>query len=404
MNKLFDMNVLYDAFKVSMNGSAWKEEPQRFEIDFLSELISLKKELEEKTYKTGQGSVFIHHERGKSRLIHGSRMRDRVVRHALCDNEMLPKLEKYLIHNNAASQKGKGISFARKAFEQDLHSYWREYGTNEGYIGFVDFSKFYDNIQHDKIMESICPKISEEAAWLLGEILKTFEVDVSYMTDEEFNHCMEIKYNSIEYHKNVSEKQKTGEKIMRKSVEIGDQVSQVIGIYYPTPVDNYVKIVRGCKRYGRYMDDIYIISQTKEEVSDIIKGIKKISKELGLFVNDKKTRIVKLSDRYTYLKIRYSLTETGRVIRKIYAKNITRERRKLKSYKRLMSNNEMEYNDVEGSFMSWLGCTYPYMSKIQITNMLKLYYDLYGKLPQWTKHSTLRYLTTQLLSDAKSQN
>ena len=45
-----DMNVLYDAFRASMKGSAWKEEPQRFEIDFLTEIIKLSNELENRTY------------------------------------------------------------------------------------------------------------------------------------------------------------------------------------------------------------------------------------------------------------------------------------------------------------------------------------------------------------------
>ena len=150
------MNVLYDAFRASMKGSAWKEEPQRFEIDFLTEIIKLSNELENRTYKTTSGSIFIFRERGKARLIHGGRMRDRVVRHAICDTELTPKLKPYLIYNNGASQAGKGISFARENFEKDLHNYWLEHRSNEGYVGFIDFSKFYDNMQHDKLLESIC--------------------------------------------------------------------------------------------------------------------------------------------------------------------------------------------------------------------------------------------------------
>ena len=272
-SNITDMNVLYDAFRASMKGSAWKEEPQRFEIDFLTEIIKLSNELEDRTYKTTKGSVFVFRERGKARLIHGGRMRDRVVRHAICDTELTPKLKPYLIYNNGASQAGKGLSFARENFEKDLHNYWLEHRSNEGYVGFIDFSKFYDNMQHDKILESICPKISEDAGWLLAEILKTFEVDVSYMSDEEYAGCMQEKFNSIEYYATIPEDLRTGEKMMRKSVEIGDQVSQDIGVFFPTRIDNYAKIVRGCKRYGRYMDDIYIIAQTKEEIHSVIDGI-----------------------------------------------------------------------------------------------------------------------------------
>lgn len=390
-----DMNVLYDAFRASMKGSAWKEEPQRFEIDFLSEIIKLSNELEDRTYKTTNGSVFVFRERGKARLIHGGRMRDRVVRHAICDTELTPKLKPYLIYNNGASQKGKGISFAREQFEKDLHNYWIEHRSNEGYVGFVDFSKFYDNMQHDKLIESICPKFSEDAAWLLTEILKTFEVDVSYMTDEEYAGCMTAKFNSIEYYTMIPEELRTGEKMMRKSVEIGDQVSQDIGVYFPTRIDNYAKIVRGCKRYGRYMDDIYIIAETREEIRSVINGITEQANELGLFINKEKTRIEKLSGNYKYLQIRYSLTDTGRVIRRISRENITRERRKLKAYKRLMDEGRMPEDDIEEAFKSWLGSQCKYMSNQQIINMVNLYQELFRRKILWTKQSRLRWLTEQ---------
>ena len=42
---LSDLNLLYDSFLASLKGSAWKEEPQRFEIDFLSEIVKLKREI-----------------------------------------------------------------------------------------------------------------------------------------------------------------------------------------------------------------------------------------------------------------------------------------------------------------------------------------------------------------------
>lgn len=395
--KIADLNVLYVAYKASMEGSSWKEEPQRFEIDFLSELVKLKKEIEERTYKTSPGSTFIHTERGKKRLIHGARMRDRVIRHALCDNILNPALKPYLIYNNGASQKGKGISFARRMFEQDLHNYWIEHRSNEGFIGFVDLSKFYDNMQHDKIREVVCPKLTEEASWLLSDILTTFEVDVSYMTDEEFDHCLEKKFDSIAYHEKIPEELRTGEKKMPKSVDIGDQVSQDIGVFYPTPLDNYAKIVRGCRYYGRYMDDIYVIGETREEVGSVIEGLCDQAADLGLFINEKKTHIVKLSDNFKYLQIRYTLTENGRVIRRINPKNVTRERRKLKAYKRLLDRGEIEYEDIELSFMSWLGDAFKYMSNQQIDNMLNLYHELFGRIPQWRKHSRLRYRTALLL-------
>ena len=378
-----DANILYDAMIASMRGSAWKRETQVFHHNWLSEIFELKKELSDQTYKTSPCSEFTLNERGKIRHIHGNRMRDRVVRHALCDSVLSPCLDKYLIENNSASQKGKGVSYARKRFERDLHNYFLKYRTNVGVVGFVDFSKYYDNIRHNKIKESVYPLIPDDVHWLMDEIIKDFEIDVSYMTDEEFSRCLTDKFDSVKYYEEITDEQKTGEKMMKKSVNIGDQSSQNIGVFFPTPIDNYCKIVRGLKWYGRYMDDIYFIVEDRKTALDIIDGIKKKADELGIFINGKKTRIIKLSDTFTYLQIKYSLSDTGRVIKRINPKSVTRERKRLKAYSRILENGEIDYETVEQAYKSWMGNYARLMSKKQRNHMKQLYFELFGKEPRW---------------------
>lgn len=384
-NKIADLNVLYDAFLASMKGSAWKEEPQKFEINFLSEIVKLKQELETREYKTMPGSEFTLNERGKIRHIHGGRMRDRVVRHALCDTVLDEAVKPYLIYNNSASQKGKGVSFARQMFERDLHNYWLKHRTNDGYVGFVDFSKFYDNIHHEKVKEMVSQKVDEFSGWLFGQIVDTFRIDVSYMDDEEYVECMNQRFDSVKYHESIPGELRTGQKFMAKSVDIGDQVSQDIGIFYPAKIDNYAKIVRGVKMYGRYMDDIYIIGETKEYVASIIAGIAEQAHSLGIFINERKTRIVKLSQAFKYLQIKYRLSDSGKVIKKMNPKSVTRERRKLKAYKRLLDRGEMMYGDIEQAYKSWMGDYARIMSKEQVKNMKQLYKQLFGKELRWKK-------------------
>ena len=383
MNTVTDMNALYDAFLRSMKGSSWKEESQRFEIDFLSELTRLSNELETGSYRTSGGSEFILNERGHIRYIHGGRIRDRVVRHALCDEVLSPGIDKYMIYNNGASQKGKGITFTRKRLERDLHNYYLENHTNEGYIAFVDFSKFYDNIRHDKVLEIFRPKIDRFSAELLRDILKCFEVDASCMTDDEYADCMETKFDAIEYRERTGPGRSTGDRTMPKSVDIGDQVSQIIGVSYPTRIDNYATIVRGIRRYGRYMYDIYMIHSDKEYIKKTLDGIREEAKAIGLFINDKKTRICRLDRPFRYLQIRYFLTNTGKVVRRINPQSLTRERRRLKAFKRLMDKGEMQYENIEQAYKSWMGSYTRIMSKKQIKSMKALYIELFGQNPRW---------------------
>lgn len=186
-------------------------------------------------------------------------------------------------------------------------------------------------------------------------------------------------------------------------VDIGNQVSQDVGIVHPYRIDNYISIVMGCKLFGRYTDDTHIISDSKEFLLTVLEGVRQIAEEYGIIINEKKTRICKLSSFYRYLQIGYSLTDTGRVIRKIHPKAVTRERRKLKAYKRKLDAGEMSYFDVENSFKSWLGGNWKRMSRQQISNMSLLYYQLFGRRPTWKKgHSRLRWLMGQPWRDSPS--
>lgn len=46
----------------------------------------------------------------------------------------------------------------------------------------------------------------------------------------------------------------TGEKMLAKGTDIGNQLAQNIGIVFPYRIDNYCKIVCGMKHQGRYSD------------------------------------------------------------------------------------------------------------------------------------------------------
>ena len=214
--------------------------------------------------------------------------------------------------------------------------------------------------------------------WLLTLIFDGFKIDVSYMSDEEYSTCMEDTFNKLEY-RLIPKDKLTGEKFMEKSVNIGDQLSQVIGIYYPHRIDTYVKYVRRQKYYGRYMDDWYIMNPDKKELLDILENIRIIAKEYGIHINEKKTRIVKISGTYKYLQVKYTLTSSGKIIKRINPKRVTAMRRKLKKLTVKVKNGEILYEYVENMFRSWMGSFYKLLSKQQRQNMVHLYEELFDK-------------------------
>lgn len=321
-----DANNLYKAYKASVKCSKWKESTQRFMMNFLNYIFDIQEDLSNRT------------------LI-----------------------------------KGRGISHQRERFEVHLQKYYRKYG-NEGYILFGDFTKFYDNIIHELAKKELLRLFDNDEFidWLLTLIFDSFKVDVSYMSDDEYSSCLYDTFNKLDYRK-IPKNLLTGEKWMAKSVNIGDQLSQVIGIYYPYRIDNYVKYVRSQKFYGRYMDDWYIMSPSKEELEDLLKNIRKIAFDYGIHVNEKKTRIVKISSTYKFLQVKYTLTDSGKIIRRINPERVTAMRRKLKKMSVKVKTGETPEEYLENMFRSWMGAFYKIMSKQQRKNLILLYEDLLNK-------------------------
>ena len=376
---LSDANNLYRAYKASIKGSKWKETTQKFMMNFLRYIFSIQEDLLNRTLENGPVEEFSLSERGRVRPISSIRIRDRIVRHALCDEILLPEVKKHIIYDNGASIKGRGISHQRERFEVHLRRYYKQYG-NEGWILFGDFSKFYDNIIHEIAKRELLKLFDDDEFidWLLTLIFDGFKIDVSYMTDEEYANCMTETFNKLDY-REIPKEQLTGEKWMEKSVNIGDQLSQVIGIYYPYRIDNYVKYVRSQKFYGRYMDDWYIMNPSKEELVDLLEHIRVIAKELGIHINEKKTRIVKISSTYKFLQVKYTLTKDGKIIKRINPNRVTTMRRKLKKLAVKAANGEIPYENIENMFRGWMGSFYKIMSRQQRQNLIQLYEDLFDK-------------------------
>jgi len=374
-----DANNLYRAYKASIKNSKWKENSQKFAMNFLKYIFSIQDDLVYRTLQNGPVDEFLLSERGRVRPITSIQIKDRIIRHVLCDEILSPEVKKHIIYDNGASVKGRGISHQRNRFEVHLHKYYKLYG-NEGWILFGDFSKFYDNIIHEIAKRELLKLVDDDEfiTWLLTIIFNGFKIDVSYMSDEEYESCITDTFNKLEY-RLVPKELLTGEKWMNKSVNIGDQLSQIIGIYYPYRIDNYVKYVRSQKFYGRYMDDWYIMNPDKKELQDLLDNIRVIADGLGIHINEKKTHIVKISNTYKYLQVKYTLTKDGKVIKRINPTRVTAMRRKLKKLAVKVKSDDICYENVENMFRGWMGSFYKLLSRQQRKNLIKFYEDLFDK-------------------------
>lgn len=377
LDAISDPNNLLDAFRKASNGSIWKSSVQKYEINLLKNIRQTQLDLQNNNYRQGEFLEFELNERGHNRHIKALGIADRVVQRALCDEVLMPQLGRYLIYDNGASQKDKGVEFCRRRLEAHLHKYYRKYGS-DGYFLHIDFRKFFDNIRHDKLLAAFSNKLDDDSVMpVLENMVQSFKIDISY-SDEDLTDQV---FNSMEYAK-IPAELKTGKRYMAKSMGIGSQVSQAAGVFFPTKIDTYCKVVRGCKFYGRYMDDIYIIHHDKEFLRSVLDGVREQSAEIGLFINEKKTQIFKLRHGFAFLKIKYNLTETGKIIKRPARDNITRQRRKMKKFRKLVDEGAMSIEDARNEVKSWLGANENLNAYRTCQNIRQLYKDLFG---EWLK-------------------
>ena len=107
-------NLLH-AFRKAKRGKSKKWYVLKFEANLQKELQMLCKELLEGTYAPSPLKRFVIRD-PKSRVIHASHFRDRVVHHALC-NILEPIFDRRFIYDSYASRKGKGTHAALDRFD-----------------------------------------------------------------------------------------------------------------------------------------------------------------------------------------------------------------------------------------------------------------------------------------------
>lgn len=258
--KVFTYAHLYDAYKCCRRGVAWKASVQRYITSAPLNVLNTYKQLMTGKFRTPGFYEFDLYERGKHRHIRSTVINERVVQRCLCDNCLVPVLGRTFIYDNGASMKHKGYDFAVRRLTQHLHEHYRKHGQN-GYILLFDFSKFFDNVSHELIRQILNKQLTDTKLIALTE------------------HFVDA-FGEI-------------------GMGLGSQISQVLALSSANSLDHYIKEVLRIRRYGRYMDDGYLIHASKSYLQNCLVHIKAVCDILGITLNRKKTQIVKLSHGFT---------------------------------------------------------------------------------------------------------
>lgn len=345
---VFSYEHLYHSYKMCRRNVAWKASVQKYITQAPLNVLQTYTRLQNGKFKSSGFFEFDIMERGKKRHIRSVTIGERVVQRCLCDYALVPTLCRTFIYDNGASMKNKGYTFAGNRLTQHLREHYRKYGQ-EGYVLLFDFSKFFDRVSHRLVKAILHKEFTDERILALTEHFIDAFGDVG--------------------------------------MGLGSQISQVLALASANRLDHYIKEVCHIRGYGRYMDDGYLIHPDKAYLQQCLEGIKAICDELEITLNLKKTQIVKLSHGFTYLKVRYYLLPSGKVIKKMCRRSITKVRHKLKAFQKKIEAGVMTYADVYQSWQSWRAYASNFNAYRTIHSVGSLYNRLFiftpPPLPEW---------------------
>lgn len=228
------------AFRKASKGKRGSPEVAGFEYRLEDNLIGLSHELQSGTYLPGAYRSFYIHE-PKRRLISAAPFRDRVVHHALC-NVIEPIFERTFVHDSFANRVGKGTHRALDRAQQ--------YSRGFRYVLQLDLRQFFPSIDHEILLSELARKIADGQVLGLCELVLRSGAGV-----------LDADYDMVYF---------PGDDLFAllrpRGLPIGNLTSQFWANAYLNPLDHFIKRGLRCSGYVRYVDDLLLFGDDKDEL------------------------------------------------------------------------------------------------------------------------------------------
>lgn len=374
-DKILDIeNIKYVYDKSVRRNTKNKSKIERFEQNYVSNLLYIKQVLEKRKYIPGKYNIFIIME-PKIRLIMSQNIIDKIINHLVSKYFLVEIFDKTLIDGNVATRKGKGNNYGLKK----LTKYLQKNVDKDLYILKFDIKKYFFNLDHQIIKKLIRKKIKDP------DVLNILDLIID-STDEEYvnKEIKKLKRNTIRkiLEKNISlnDKQKIINDIKsipecKKgiSLPIGNLSSQTLAILYLNELDHYILEKLKVDFYIRYMDDGILISDNKFFLQRCLIEISKIINKYKLNLNSK-TKIYKLEEGFEFIGFTF-LKKNNRLIIKVKSKTKRRFKRKIKLYNNLFLKGKVDVNKLHQIEMSYRG----HLKYGNTHNLIKNTLEMYEK-------------------------
>ena len=310
--KVTDFENMYRAFRKAKQGKGYRKSSARFNVTALDGINTLIAQLKDKTYRVSPYQEFKVYE-PKERVIQTSSFKDKVIQHSLCDNVILPRLQRVFIRDNCAGQIGKGTLFGLDRLSEQMQEFYRRYGF-DGYILKCDVRKFFYSIDHDVLKDIVHYHFQDkEICWLCDLFIDSTP---------------------------------------GKGVPLGNQINQGFALLYLDGMDKLIKCELGIEFYGRYMDDFYLIHPSKSYLKHCLEIITAYVATLGLELNGK-TQIFPFRNGVSYLGFHTYLAADGRPIRRLKNQNKRNARRHYLRMAKLVADGKLPEERFKAAYQAW---------------------------------------------------
>lgn len=289
-DKAISFGALYKGLKASCRGVRWKDSVIRYEAYGLRNTYKLRQSLLDGTYQISPYQRFIIYE-PKERIIYAPRLVDRQLQHSLCDNGLYEDITEHFIRDNFACQRGRGTDDALNRFKVHLRRYFNEHG-DEGWVLKCDIHHFFPTTPHESAKVAARKYIGDKRACdMVCRIIDSFDGEIG--------------------------------------LGLGSQISQITELLLLNDLDHFIKERLRIKHYVRYMDDFILMHPSKQYLQMCLAHIRGFIERLGLQLN-KKTNIQPLKHGIIFLKWRYLLLYTGKILMFMNRRKIPKQKRRLK--------------------------------------------------------------------------
>ena len=306
---------LYDAYELCLKNKKRKLGTYNFvNYELCENLISLLDELNSRTYSPKPSNCYVVTEPAL-REIYAAQFGDRVVQHFYM-NEIGSILDGELIDSCCSCRDGRGTEYALELLKGFLETTSNK-GKKDCFFLKIDLSGYFMSIDRKQISDKFYNLILEKYTGKHKDLLL-------YLTPIIFenNPSLNCYYKCNENMRKAVPDRRKMDPNSEYGMAIGNLTAQAASNLNLAEFDKYVSFDLGLEMYVRYVDDIVIISESKEKLINALPYIKNKLKETHQKINEKKTKIDtayhgvkflgKISYPYGYQK------SDKRVIKRVY--------------------------------------------------------------------------------------